>query len=135
MTYGYNLLTRVNGAAFRVSRDNRRAEAGSLPAGAAAAAAAAPTAAGPAGNGGWAAGTPVAAVALFTCYLLQSRTVAVGSDGASQALQAWDCCTGTCCCTAGGSPTSPSTPPKSRSTRRSSWSTGCRPMSCTWRAR
>jgi len=29
-------------------------------------------------------------VALFTCYLLQSRTVAVGSDGASQALQAWD---------------------------------------------
>jgi hypothetical protein len=27
---------------------------------------------------------------LFTCYLRQSRTVAVGSDGASQALQAWD---------------------------------------------
>jgi hypothetical protein len=37
-----------------------------------------------------AAGTAVAAVALFACYLLQSRTVAVGSDGASQALQAWD---------------------------------------------
>ena len=32
----------------------------------------------------------IAAGALFTCYLLQSRTVAVGSDGASQALQAWD---------------------------------------------
>ncbi len=27
---------------------------------------------------------------LFACYLLQSRTVSVGSDGASQALQAWD---------------------------------------------
>jgi hypothetical protein len=38
----------------------------------------------------WAVGTAVAAVALFTCYLRQSRTVAVGSDGASQALQAWD---------------------------------------------
>jgi len=38
----------------------------------------------------WAAGTAVAAAALFTCYLFQSRTVAVGSDGASQALQAWD---------------------------------------------
>ena len=38
----------------------------------------------------WAAGTAVAAAALFTCYLRQSRTVAVGSDGASQALQAWD---------------------------------------------
>jgi hypothetical protein len=38
----------------------------------------------------WAAGTAAAAVALFTCYLRQSRTVAVGSDGASQALQAWD---------------------------------------------
>jgi hypothetical protein len=38
----------------------------------------------------WAAGTVAAAVVLFTCYLLQSRTVAVGSDGASQALQAWD---------------------------------------------
>lgn len=30
------------------------------------------------------------AAALFTLYLLQSRTVPVGSDGASQALQAWD---------------------------------------------
>jgi hypothetical protein len=38
----------------------------------------------------WAAGTAVAGVGLFTCYLRQSRTVAVGSDGASQALQAWD---------------------------------------------
>jgi hypothetical protein len=37
----------------------------------------------------WAAGTVVAAGALFACYLGQSRTVAVGSDGASQALQAW----------------------------------------------
>ncbi|HEY0935818.1 MAG TPA: hypothetical protein VGD91_19000, partial [Trebonia sp.] len=35
-------------------------------------------------------GTAVAAVALFVCYLRQSRTVAVGADGASQALQAWD---------------------------------------------
>ena len=31
-----------------------------------------------------------AVAALFACYLRQSRTVAVGSDGASQALQAWD---------------------------------------------
>ena len=38
----------------------------------------------------WAAGTAVAALALFACYLRQSRTIAVGSDGASQALQAWD---------------------------------------------
>ena len=38
----------------------------------------------------WASGTLAAAAALFTCYLRQSRTVAVGSDGASQALQAWD---------------------------------------------
>jgi hypothetical protein len=30
------------------------------------------------------------AVALFTCYLLQSRTIAAGADGASNALQAWD---------------------------------------------
>jgi hypothetical protein len=38
----------------------------------------------------WAGGTLLAAIALFTCYLLQSRTVSVGSDGASNALQAWD---------------------------------------------
>ncbi len=38
----------------------------------------------------WAAVTAVAAVALFAGYLGQSRTVSVGSDGASQALQAWD---------------------------------------------
>jgi hypothetical protein len=38
----------------------------------------------------WGVGTALAAVALFTCYLRQSRTVSVGSDGASQALQAWD---------------------------------------------
>ncbi|MCW2894490.1 MAG: hypothetical protein JWO75_3979 [Actinomycetia bacterium] len=38
----------------------------------------------------WALGTVLAAAALFACYLRQSRTVAVGSDGASQALQAWD---------------------------------------------
>jgi hypothetical protein len=38
----------------------------------------------------WALGTVIAAVALFACYLRQSRTVSVGSDGASQALQAWD---------------------------------------------
>jgi hypothetical protein len=31
-----------------------------------------------------------AAMVLFTCYLRQSRTVSDGSDGASQALQAWD---------------------------------------------
>ncbi len=29
-------------------------------------------------------------MALFACYLRQSRTVAAGSDGAAQALQAWD---------------------------------------------
>jgi len=38
----------------------------------------------------WTAGTAVTAVVLFGCYLRQSRTVAVGSDGASQALQGWD---------------------------------------------
>ncbi|HMD93232.1 MAG TPA: hypothetical protein VKG80_11380 [Trebonia sp.] len=38
----------------------------------------------------WIAGTAVAGAALFAAYLLQSRTVSVGSDGASQALQAWD---------------------------------------------
>ncbi len=38
----------------------------------------------------WAVGTAAAAVALFTCYLLESRTISVGSDGASIALQAWD---------------------------------------------
>jgi hypothetical protein len=38
----------------------------------------------------WALGTLAVACALFTCYLLQSRTVAAGSDGASQELQAWD---------------------------------------------
>ena len=38
----------------------------------------------------WIAGTIAAGAALFTAYLLQSRTVSVGSDGASQALQAWD---------------------------------------------
>ena len=38
----------------------------------------------------WAVGVAVAAVALFAAYLGQSRTVSVGSDGASQALQAWD---------------------------------------------
>jgi hypothetical protein len=32
----------------------------------------------------------IAAAALFACYLRQSRTVSAGSDGASQALQAWD---------------------------------------------
>jgi hypothetical protein len=32
----------------------------------------------------------VAGIALFTCYLHASRTVAVNSDGASNALQAWD---------------------------------------------
>ena len=38
----------------------------------------------------WLLGGLAVAAALFTCYLLQSRTVSVGSDGASQALQAWD---------------------------------------------
>ena len=38
----------------------------------------------------WALGTALAGVVLFSCYLRQSRTVSVGSDGASQALQAWD---------------------------------------------
>jgi hypothetical protein len=38
----------------------------------------------------WIAGAAVAGAGLFTAYLLQSRTVSVGSDGASQALQAWD---------------------------------------------
>jgi hypothetical protein len=38
----------------------------------------------------WTAGTAAAAVVLFTCYLLQSRTVSAGSNGASVSLQAWD---------------------------------------------
>jgi hypothetical protein len=35
-------------------------------------------------------GLALAVSAAFACYLRQSRTVPVGSDGASQALQAWD---------------------------------------------
>ena len=35
-------------------------------------------------------GSAFAGLVLFACYLGQSRTVPVGSDGASQALQAWD---------------------------------------------
>jgi hypothetical protein len=38
----------------------------------------------------WVLGTALAVSAGFDCYLRQSRTVPVGSDGASQALQAWD---------------------------------------------
>jgi hypothetical protein len=38
----------------------------------------------------WVLGTSLAGIVLFDCYLGQSRTVPVGSDGASQALQAWD---------------------------------------------
>ena len=39
---------------------------------------------------GWAAGIAVVAVALFLCYLRLSQQVPVGSDGGSNALQAWD---------------------------------------------
>jgi hypothetical protein len=38
----------------------------------------------------WPAALAVAAVVLFLCYLRLSRTVPDGSDGADQALQAWD---------------------------------------------
>jgi len=38
----------------------------------------------------WVLGTALVGIVLFDCYLAQSRTVPVGSDGASQALQAWD---------------------------------------------
>jgi hypothetical protein len=38
----------------------------------------------------WVAGYAVAAVALFFCYLWVSRTQATQSDGASNALEAWD---------------------------------------------
>jgi len=38
----------------------------------------------------WAAALVVAAVALFWCYLLQSRTTAVNSDAAGMVLQGWD---------------------------------------------
>jgi hypothetical protein len=38
----------------------------------------------------WVLGTALALSAGFACYLRQSQTVPVGSDGASQALQAWD---------------------------------------------
>ena len=42
------------------------------------------------GAAAWALGTVAVAAALFTCYLLQSRTLPAGSDGASITLQAWD---------------------------------------------
>jgi hypothetical protein len=38
----------------------------------------------------WAGALVVAAVALFWCYLLQSRTAAVNSDAAGMVLQGWD---------------------------------------------
>ena len=38
----------------------------------------------------WPVGLAAAGVALFLCYLAVSRTLAVTSDGASNALQAWD---------------------------------------------
>jgi hypothetical protein len=38
----------------------------------------------------WATGTVVVAAALFACYLLQSRTIPAGPDGASVDLLAWD---------------------------------------------
>jgi len=38
----------------------------------------------------WAAGLGVAAVVLFLCYLRLSTTTGANSDGADQALQAWD---------------------------------------------
>jgi hypothetical protein len=38
----------------------------------------------------WVLGTAAAAVVLFTCYLLQSRSLPAGSNGGSIALQAWD---------------------------------------------
>ena len=38
----------------------------------------------------WPAALAAAAVVLFFCYLRLSRTVSNGSDGADQALQAWD---------------------------------------------
>lgn len=50
----------------------------------------------PAGRGralprlAWAGGLAVAAVTLFWCYLLQSRTTAVNSDAAGMVLQGWD---------------------------------------------
>jgi hypothetical protein len=41
-------------------------------------------------RGGWTAGIVLAAAALFLCYLRVSRGTAVGSDGGSISLQAWD---------------------------------------------
>jgi hypothetical protein len=38
----------------------------------------------------WTAGTAAVAAALFACYLLQSRTIPAGPDGASVDLLAWD---------------------------------------------
>jgi hypothetical protein len=38
----------------------------------------------------WAGALAVAAVVLFWCYLLQSRTIPTDSDGAGNALQGWD---------------------------------------------
>ena len=42
------------------------------------------------GRWAWPAALAVAAIVLFFCYLRLSRTVSNGSDGADQALQAWD---------------------------------------------
>ena len=53
----------------------------------------------------WLAGFVVAAVVLFIAYLRMSRTYPATSDGADQALQAWDMLHGNCCCTAGPSGT------------------------------
>src|SRR5579875_3707669 len=38
----------------------------------------------------WLAGFTAVAIGLFVCYLWQSRSLALGSDGASNALEAWD---------------------------------------------
>src|SRR5450756_892143 len=38
----------------------------------------------------WAAGLGAAAVLLFWCYLLESRTTSVNADSAGQVLQGWD---------------------------------------------
>jgi hypothetical protein len=38
----------------------------------------------------WGAAVVLAGTGLFACYLLQSRTYEVNSDGGANALQAWD---------------------------------------------
>ena len=49
----------------------------------------------------WIAAYAAAGIVLFLCYLRVSWTQPISSDGGSNALEAWTCCTATCYCTGG----------------------------------